>query len=278
MYGMSDQAADRGRPRARPDAARHVLHRAGGAERRRLGIVDEVGPVADRPVVAYRRDDRHARRRGRRGSPAPSIITCCACTRSTGPCARRRARRSVESLAQSRSFLMTLRTTGMSGARFWNVVTRMPSYVVRRTSRPRLRDLDLHDFDMVAAHAADRARAPTCSSHCHRRSAGTSRSRSAGAAERSSGYQRAQPGVEPGAVGLPAEVADHTSPGGGARVARRTAGSASATRARSSARGSAGSYSRPSRSCSTSRARRGSAGATTGSPAAMYSKTLSGDQ
>ncbi len=58
--------------RARADARQHHAGRARRAERIGVVVVDQVGPVADRPVVADRHDDRHvhpargANRSGRR--------------------------------------------------------------------------------------------------------------------------------------------------------------------------------------------------------------------
>ena len=76
MYGNH---RERGRPEragVRPDAARHHRGRASGAERGVVRRVDEIGPVADRPVVANRADhgDRRAARRLDRGEAGEHVL------------------------------------------------------------------------------------------------------------------------------------------------------------------------------------------------------------
>ena len=104
MYGIIGSASGQSGAGARPDAARHHARRASGTERRALARVDQVGPVADGPVVANGADGGAAMPvRGRRSPAGTSARAGRARDRRASPSMTSRER--VASAGYRRSFL-----------------------------------------------------------------------------------------------------------------------------------------------------------------------------
>ena len=103
MYGMSGHASGR---RARRGPARIASCWPPCRRTQAIGVevVDEIRPVADRPVVAHRRHDRHAGARAGTDRRAPSSSRAGACTMSNS-LSRQAGGQVPPSDAHSRSFL-----------------------------------------------------------------------------------------------------------------------------------------------------------------------------
>ena len=146
------------RPAARTDAPRHHRRRAGGAERRSLARVDQVRPVAHRPVVAHGADHR---------APVPvrglyrgqDVSTCWAWTRSTSSRGDDRPRR-VRQLREQTLVLEVVPDVGQRSA-----PESRPRDRECRRSRARARPAGVPGRGCTTMISWPRARRPRASSY-----------------------------------------------------------------------------------------------------------------